>query len=85
MSAAEPAASKARLEKLRADFSRLDVDGSGTITVCELAVALAAGTKMTTGQARSLATGVIAKYDADGNGELDVRFGPHTLSSAMKV
>ena len=36
------------------------------------ATALSAGTKMTKEQARSLAKGVVAKYDADGNGELDL-------------
>ena len=66
-------ADAARLKALRENFDAWDEDGSGSISVDELAAALSAGTSMSREQARSLAMGVIAKYDKDGNNELDVR------------
>ena len=69
-----PAAARSAIKEreIREEFARLDEDASGFISVDELATALSAGTKMTKEQARSLAKGVVAKYDADGNGELDL-------------
>lgn len=69
-----PASARSAIKEreLREEFARLDEDASGFISVDELATALSAGTRMTKEQARSLAKGVVAKYDADGNGELDL-------------
>ena len=63
---------RARPLELREEFARLDEDASGLISVDELRDELCLGTRMTKEQARSLAKGVVAKYDADGNGELDL-------------
>lgn len=68
--------SDARRAELRREFAKMDVDGSGAISLDELASVLEAtesspGERLNREQARSLAKGVIAKFDADGNGELD--------------
>lgn len=43
----------ARLQGLRENFALLDEDGSGSLSVDELATALAAGTSMSREQARN--------------------------------
>lgn len=62
-----------RRAELQKAFATFDKDGSGAISVDELAAILGMGKKISPEQARKDAEGVIAKYDMDGNNELDVR------------
>ena len=62
-----------RHEQLKEAFATFDADGSGSLNAVELSAILSKGGSLSKADALEKAKAVIAKYDFDGNGELDVR------------
>ena len=59
-------------EKLQQAFAAFDSDGSGALSVNELANILSIGGRLSEENALKEAADIITKYDTDGNGMLDV-------------
>jgi hypothetical protein len=76
-----PNVSAARRAQLQKAFGTFDTDGSGSLSADELATILSMGGAKGPEEAKREALEVISKYDADGNGVLDVSLRMHAERS----
>lgn len=72
-------------EKLQQAFAAFDSDGSGALSVNELANILSIGGRLSEENALKEAAEVITKYDTDGNGMLDVSPSPQPMGACCFV
>ena len=71
-----------RRQQMKGAFTAFDTDGGGSLNAVELSAILSMGSTLSEADALEKAKAVIAKYDFDGNGELDVRLTRRSNSHA---